>query len=285
MKIFLSFVIVSFLLISVTVPIDTTAMELQNEAFNRAMIAFGVAKSLNAIISLIQGTELSITPVGLGLTLSIGEILDPLNDMVERFSWVMLVATISLGIQKLLLLVSAKLFLQVVLFMSGAVTLTMIWYKKLHHSMFLTYSLKVFILLLILRFSAVVFIYLSQFTYTAILENEYQQSLQVVENTKIELQEYQHNNLQKTQNSNEGFFESIKQGYNSSLESLNVSKQIESIEKKTDKAFNNIVTLITIFVVQSILLPLVYFWLIILSLKFVFNKELKFDILKNMYND
>ncbi|MEJ2373081.1 MAG: hypothetical protein P8Y16_04705 [Sulfurimonas sp.] len=285
MKIFISFVIVSLLLISVATPIDTEAMQLQNEAFNRAMIAFGVAKGLNAIISLIQGTELSITPVGLGLTLSIGEILDPLNDMVERFSWVMLIASISLGIQKLLLVISAKLFLQIVLFVSGITTLGLIWYKKLHNSMFLTYSFKIFILLLFLRFSAVVFIYLSQFTYSAILQNEYEQSLQVVESTKLELQEYQNKNLQNTQNSDESFLDVIKKRYNSSVESLNVSKQIESLEKKTDKAFNNIVTLITIFVVQSIVLPLIYFWLVILSLKYVFRKELKFDILKSMYNN
>lgn len=285
MKIFISFVIVSLLLISVATPIDTQAMQLQNEAFNRAMIAFGVAKGLNAIISLIQGTELSITPVGLGLTLSIGEILDPLNDMVERFSWVMLIATISLGIQKLLLVISAKLFLQIVLFVSGITTLGMTWYKKLHHSMFLTYSFKIFILLLFLRFSAVVFIYFSQFTYSAILQNEYEQSLQVVESTKLELQEYQNKNLQSTQSNDESFLDAIKKRYDSSMESLNVSKQIESLEKKTDKAFNNMVTLITIFVVQSIVLPLIYFLLIILSLKYVFRKELKFDILKSMYNN
>ncbi|WP_428738434.1 hypothetical protein [Sulfurimonas sp.] len=282
MKIFLSFIIIFLLLISVAIPIDSHAMQLQNEAFDRSMIAFGIAKSLNAIISLIQGTELSITPVGLGLTLSVGEVLDPLNDMVERFSWVMLLSTISLGIQKLLLIVSAKLFVQIMLFVSGTVTLGIVWYKKLHQSKFFSYSLKLFILLLFLRFSAVMFIYFSQFTYTTILQNEYEQSLQVVESTKLELQEYQHQNTQKMQQ-DESFFDSLKKSYDSSLESLNISKQIESLEQKTDKAFGNIVTLITIFVVQSIILPLVYIWLIVLSLKFIFKKELKFDTLKNMY--
>ncbi len=112
MKILLSVLLISILVLSLAFNIDENAMKLQNEAFDRAMIAFGLAKGLNAIISLIQGTELSLTPVGIGLNFSIGEVLDPFNDMVERFSWVMLASTVSLGIQNILLILSSKLFLQ-----------------------------------------------------------------------------------------------------------------------------------------------------------------------------
>ena len=38
-------------------------------------------------------------PVGVGVTLTIGEVLDPLNDLVERFAWLALVASVSLGLQ------------------------------------------------------------------------------------------------------------------------------------------------------------------------------------------
>lgn len=285
MKIFISSIIVFLLLLSVGIGIDTQALELQDQAFNRAMIAFGVAKGLNAIISLIQGTELSLTPAGLGITFSVGEVLDPLNDMVERFSWVMLIASISLGIQKLLLIFSAKTFLQIILFASGIITLMMIWYKRLHHTMFFSYSLKIFILLVFLRFAAIIFIYLSQLTYTGILQNEYEKSLEIVENTKAELEVYQNKNLAKVEKNEGSFLSALKKQYDSSIESFNISQQIETIEKNSNEAFNNIVVLITIFVVQSILLPLVYIWLVILSIKYLFRSELKFDTLKNMYNE
>ena len=52
-------------------------------------------------------------PAGVGVTLSIGELLDPFNDMVERFSWVMLLTSVSLGIQKILLIFGGKLFLKI----------------------------------------------------------------------------------------------------------------------------------------------------------------------------
>lgn len=83
-------------------------MQLQEKFLSKAMVAFGLAKGLNAVISLLQGTELSLTPVGIGINLSIGEVLDPFNDMVERFLWVMLLYSVSLGIQKIVLMISAK---------------------------------------------------------------------------------------------------------------------------------------------------------------------------------
>ncbi len=210
MKVLLSVMIVLLLFFSMGIEIDAQALELQNEAFQRAMIAFGIAKSLNAVISLIQGTELSLTPAGLGITLSVGEILDPLNDMVERFSWVMLLASISLGIQKFLLILSGKTVLQVLLSLSGIIALTMIWYRKLHHNLFFSYSLKVFALLVLLRFSAIVFVALSQVTYTAILQNEYEQSLQVVEDTKSNLESYQQARSVRLKEENGSFFSELK---------------------------------------------------------------------------
>ena len=100
MKIFTTVLIFVALALSFTFALDENAMKLQNEAFDRALVSFGLAKGLNAVISLIQGTQLSFAPVGVGVSFSVGEALDPFNDIVERFSWIMLAATVSLGIQK-----------------------------------------------------------------------------------------------------------------------------------------------------------------------------------------
>ena len=75
--------------------------------FERAFVTFALARTLNGVISAVQGTEVALQPAGVGVTLTPGEILDPVNDLVERFSWIMLGATISLGIQNVLLDVSA----------------------------------------------------------------------------------------------------------------------------------------------------------------------------------
>ena len=57
---------------------------------------YAVLRGLNAVISTAQGTELSIEPMGVGLTLTPGEILDPLNDLIEQVSTVLLFASASI---------------------------------------------------------------------------------------------------------------------------------------------------------------------------------------------
>jgi hypothetical protein len=69
-----------------------------DSSMGEAVAVFATAKLLNGIISVIQGSGIDF-----GVVLSLGEILDPINDLVELFSDVMLLAIISIGIQKILL--------------------------------------------------------------------------------------------------------------------------------------------------------------------------------------
>ena len=73
--------------------------------FKRALVAFAAARTLNAVISVIQETEVTVQPFGLGVKLAPGQMLDPVNDLVENFADVMMMATIAFGIQKTLLLI------------------------------------------------------------------------------------------------------------------------------------------------------------------------------------
>ena len=284
MKIIVSVLLILVLVLSFVFDVDKAAMQLQGEAFDRAMIAFGLAKALNAVISLLQGTELSFTPVGIGLNFSIGEVLDPFNDMVERFSWVMLFASVSLGIQKLLLLLSAKVFIQISFALSVVVTLALLWVKKLQSSSLLKYSLKAFFFLLLLRLSAVFFIFLSQLFYTSTLQKEYESASKVIEKTKVELEgvSNQNQNITQTQQKS-GFFSQMSTQYSGLSQSFNISKQLDALQKSIEEASRNIITLITIFIVQSVILPLLYLWFLVVSAKTIFRARYK-KLLYNILN-
>ncbi len=283
MKIFLTLLLVLILTMSLSLSLDESAMKIHDAAFERAMVAFGLAKGLNGIISLIQGTELSFAPVGIGLTFSIGEVLDPFNDMVERFSWVMLFATVSLGIQKLLLVLSVKLFLQAALIVSVGVTLLFIWIKKMQHSVFLGFSFKVLILLFLLRFGAILFVYSSEFLYNSLLQTQYQSSSVVIEKTMTQLEEIEHKNKTIVENKKEsGIFGSMSSKYNEIMESFNISKELEALSNNIEDASRNIIHLITIFIVQSVVMPLLFLWFLLSAVRWLFRT--KFDNQKIVYN-
>jgi hypothetical protein len=288
MKVFVSVLLICILALSLTVGFDNEAMRLHNEAFDRAMISFGLAKGLNAIISLIQGTELSFTPVGVGLNFSVGEVLDPFNDMVERFSWVMLVASISLGVQKLLLVLSTKLFLQIAIGVSVVVSLVFMWFKQLQNSAFFPFALKVLFLLLVLRFGAVLFVYSSEVFYNSVLKVEYVSSSKVVEQTKKELEDMRDKNKkiidtkEKVKKTNTKWYEwEIGSTYDNIKAKLDISKQLESLQESIEEASKKIITLITIFVVQSVIMPLLFLWLFLVSIKFIFRVEIDTGFMYN----
>ncbi|MCD6191240.1 MAG: hypothetical protein J7K14_06885 [Sulfurimonas sp.] len=285
MKIFVSILLILVLVLSLAFEIDERAIVIQDAAFDRAMIAFGLAKGLNAVISLIQGTELSFTPVGVGLNFSVGEVLDPFNDMVERFSWVMLLATVSLGIQKIILLLSSKIFIQVALGISVALSLAFIWVKEIKNSLFLSYSLKLFVLMLLLRFSAIIFVFISQEFYTSTLQIQYTEASSIIENTRVELEALQSKSKTLVQaQKQEGFFGNVSSKYDKVIESLNISRQLDTLQNSIENASRNIITLITIFIVQSVVLPLLYLWMLVISVKLIFRSEFTSQQLNRVYN-
>ena len=283
MKIFLTITILLLLSLSLSFSLDESALKLHDEAFDRAMVSFGLAKGLNAIISLIQGTEVSLAPAGLGVNFSVGEVLDPFNDMVERFSWVMLFASVSLGMQKLLLILSSKLFLQVALFLSALISLLYIWVKSMRQINILALSLKLFMLFVILRFGAIFFIYSSTILYDTVLEKEYHQSTTIVAQTKVKLEDINSKSKEVIDsNTDQGLLDALRSKSNEIAQSLNLSVKLKALELNIEEASRNIINLITIFLLQSLIMPLLFVWFFLLSMKWVFRVEI--DDKKLVYN-
>jgi hypothetical protein len=70
-------------------------------AAERAIAAFAVARTINGVISVVQETQVGVS-LGINTTLAPGQILDPMNDLIERFSTVALIAATLLWALKLL---------------------------------------------------------------------------------------------------------------------------------------------------------------------------------------
>lgn len=71
------------------------------DTLKQAGLAYGTTRLLNASVSVVMESNLQVQPAGVGLSLAVGQVLDPLNDMAERLSDVLVMAIVSLGVQKL----------------------------------------------------------------------------------------------------------------------------------------------------------------------------------------
>jgi len=78
----------------------------QADAYFRAAItkgglSYAACRVINASVSIIEESSLHLEPAGVGVSLAVGQALDPVDDLTERVSDILVTAVISLGVQKL----------------------------------------------------------------------------------------------------------------------------------------------------------------------------------------
>jgi len=82
--------------------LDKKADAYFSDAMTKAGVAYGVCRTVNASVSIIKESQIQIEPVGIGVSIAAGQVLDPLDDMTERASDILVTAIVSLGIQKII---------------------------------------------------------------------------------------------------------------------------------------------------------------------------------------
>ena len=81
--------------------LDTMTDTYFREAITKAGTAYATCRVINASVSIVKDSSLQLQPAGVGVSLAVGQALDPIDDMTERLSDVLVTAITSLGVQKL----------------------------------------------------------------------------------------------------------------------------------------------------------------------------------------
>ncbi len=126
--------------------IDQYAEEYINASIATSLVSFGIAKGFNATVSVLSTITLQAPFVG---SIQIGELLDPLNDLVEDFSTIMKYSISSLLIQKLIVEILQTIHFKIFLTLSGlAFIATKYMFKERR-----VFTYKVFVFALACKFS------------------------------------------------------------------------------------------------------------------------------------
>ncbi len=260
----ISILILSIFIIfaSSSVVVNESAKDVIVKSFNQALIVFGSAKALNAVISLAQGTEINLPFV----VVAVGEVLDPINDLVEQFSLIMLASLVSLGIQKILLNFVSNDFFNLTFIISILVFNIFLFLKFKNIENIKNMALKLTLILLFLRFSIPFVAYLNQYSYDYFIKPQYniEQLNETILNTKDEISKI---NLESVEEKESGFFEKFRQKFDMTF----YEKKVDEYKDAVDNSSDNIVDLIIVFIFQTILLPLFYLFVFYILLKKLFN--------------
>ena len=246
------------MIINVSGIVDTKGMQYIQLSIQRSLSAFALARGLNAVISAAQGTEISVEPLGVGLTFTPGEVLDPVNDLIERFSWVMLAGSTAFGIQKILLEISA--WPVSVWTMNGFLTLTLmlLWIPKIPW-LLQVLLVKMSIVVIFMRFCIPCVFIVNAWLYEEFMQNRYQTSTEVIVKHQTGLQQLTAQINAKTEQSTTAV-EQLMQMFD--MQELH--DRMQHLQKKTAEIANQlaiaVIDLIVVFVLQTLLLPLGVFY-------------------------
>ena len=248
--------------------VDDKSEVYTDAAFNRALITFGVARGINGVISVAQGTEVAVHPAGFGVNFTPGQILDPINDIIEQFSWVMLASTASLGIQKIFLSMSSSWISSVILTVLLAIALVTLWWPTMLNSTARVFVKKLLLIIFFIRFSVPIAAIGSEMLYEVFLSQQYVESTEKLEQTKqaiSTLSQQTHSDI--AENVEEGMLDKAKKWLNSASEAIDMEARFEQYTEAAAEATRHTINLIVVFVIQTVIFPLLFLWIVYRFLK------------------
>ncbi|MBV2129856.1 hypothetical protein [Arsukibacterium indicum] len=152
-----------------------------DEALVQASSAFVIARAMNALISFLQSVTFEFS-VGIGGSVGAGQVLDPLNDLVEQYSSAMKLAIGSLVIQKVLLEIVSDNIFKILLTISGVAVLISAVINRAFAAGYLgLFLLRLFLALLFLRFALVLVVAANGIVDQAFLHQRTENQLHILE--------------------------------------------------------------------------------------------------------
>src|SRR5258706_1818694 len=232
-------------------PLARLAQEYVESGLKRALITFAAARTANAVISVVQATTVAIQPLGIGVTLSPAQVLDPLNELVEQFSALMLAACISFAIQRVLISIGG--YAWVSLFLTAAV-LAWAWtgWRGADAPKWLT---KILLVLLLVRFAVPIAALGSEASFRLTMASDYAQAQSAVQATSDELRRMAPESPTKGT-----AIERLRDWWDRQKE--DIQAYFGQLKDKAENMVRHIVVLMALFVVQTLILPLFFLWLV-----------------------
>lgn len=265
-------------LLSVLTPVDRLAETRYEALFQRALVSFALARTLNGVISAVQGTELALQPAGVGVTLTPGQVLDPINDLIERFSWIMLGATLSLGVQQVLLDVGQWWGVRILL---AALGLLWLWVRLRKSSRqgpetagSEQFLFRVFIIVVFIRFAVPVAMIANEGLYRLFLESRYVESTQVIETAGAEISEASTDETEvAVEEAESSMIDSLGRMLENTRNSMDFKKKVAYIGERASDLIEHLIQLSVVFILQTGILPIAFLWIFLQLFKQVFRSR------------
>ncbi len=261
LRIFIAVFFIAVALLANSGWLDQQGYRYTQSGLQRALVTFGVSRTLNGVISVAQGTEVAVEPVGIGMTFTPGQILDPVNDLIERFSTVVLVAGTAFGAQHVLLDVTASALFAWCFFSLTVIALVCLLFWPRLNATFRRAVMRAALTLAFLRFVIPAFAVAGELFYQQFLEPQYRQSSEELTLTTERLNLLNDESAVGVNSSDDkSLLESAKEWVQGAGSALDWKAQLAEFSKVAEAVSEHAIKLMVVFVFQTLLLPLLAMW-------------------------
>jgi hypothetical protein len=234
--------------------LDEAASARTHAALERALVTFALTRTLNGVISVAQGTQLAFEPAGVGVVISAGEILDPLNDLVEQFSWLTLLAATSLGVQIMLAEMFATTAVNAVLSAVVVLSVAALWWRSDRHAAIRSAVLRLAAGLLFVRFAIVLATLGTGLVNEHFLTQREEAAVGYLSQTRQKIEATTDAPAPGT--STDSVLERLDKFIDDQKRSLDVENRLTRLRLDVEAAVEQVVNLIVVYIVETLLLPL-----------------------------
>lgn len=252
---------------------DSKAVAYIDQSLKNAGAAFLLARGFNAVVSVFQESELQLEPAGVGVSLALGQALDPINDLVERFSWVMLASLTSLGVQKFLIEITPFLSIQVLLLLALVALLAGLWQSEKSPVDLSQIGRILLLSAIVLRFAVPAMAFLNHQVYETFLAERHDQSVDKLSQSTRMLESYALDDTadrvgarQPDANAGDqtGWFGNAKATFSQAIEQgkvfFDVKTKFTAVKSLAQEMVDTVIDLIVVFTLNTIVLPLLFLW-------------------------
>ncbi|UAW97313.1 hypothetical protein KEM63_10805 [Halopseudomonas nanhaiensis] len=241
--------------------LDARCAEYVDGSLLQAGLAFATARGLNALISVMQSTTLSFSLFA-GVQVTLGELLDPFNDLVEQYSSMMKLAIGSLVIQKVLLDIVSDTLFKVLLSLSA---LALVGSVMLRSALWTHWLLRVFALLLFLRFALVLAVALNGLVDRVYIADQTRAELAVLGSVSTEIELID----QPVSGGGSGADTSLR----SKMSRLGDPQTYREMQQQLEDLSMNVVTVMALFFLRTLILPLLFLFLLSRAARLIWRLE------------
>ena len=249
--------------------LDKPADSALSNALSSTLVLFASVRGVDAVVSAVAGTELSMTPAGVGVTLAPGELLDPVNDLVEQLGELLMLVLTLLGLEKLGLALLGSFWVRVLTASLLATAATVLWLRPT-----LSWSRgvrKLVLMLVMIR----VLLPLTAIGGELIARHVVDTRAGNAESALVLMSQ----NITAEQNQNTapvdttadpqqqpGFFDRIGEAVQSVSNSLDVQARMERLSQQLESGVNHLVDLLALVTLRAVLFPALFLfacWLLL----------------------